>query len=252
MAEQMPEQILEFSTRDAYAGARARPGPALAALALALGALALQGCAAGKQSRGADAQFTQLQKMLPGHYDNEAQISSDARTGVAGAHAPVDLLILPANAALIGKATYYVRESAPDDPRRVLSQRIWVFGRAVDVHTKKPYIEQRIYLFKEPQRWLDVVDDPELLQSLLPADIQQLAGCELIWSKNGDDFEAHRQSQSCRPSSRSAGLLVEQRFELHENRLAMIQQQVGRDGLLELSGNEVEPFYLFDRRAAAN
>lgn len=248
----MLEHLSEISARGGRPGTRGRPGHALAVLALALAALALQGCAAGQASRGADAQFTQLQKLLPGHYDNEAQVSTDARTGVAGAHAPVDLLILPANAALIGKATYYVRESAPDDPRRVLSQRIWVFGRAVDVHTKKPYIEQRIYLLKEPQRWLDVVEDPELLQSLLPADIQQLAGCELIWSKSGTDFEAHRQSQACRPSSRSAGLLVEQRFELHENRLAMIQQQVGRDGLLELSGNEVEPFYLFDRRAAAN
>jgi hypothetical protein len=226
------------------------------ALALALANATLQGCAAGRGAEAGDAQFAQLQKELPGHYDNAAQISGDVRAGTAGAHAPLDLLILPANAALIGKAAYYVRQSAAGDSRRVLSQRLWVFGRAQDVHTKMPYIEQRIYVFKEPQRWLDVVDDPELLQSLLPADVQQLSGCELIWSKAGAkgsaDFVAHRQSDSCRPSSKSAGLLLEQRFELHENRLALIQQQVGPDGLLELSGSEVEPFYLFERRAAAN
>jgi hypothetical protein len=250
----MPEESL----RSRYSATQASAVRAGAPIVLAFGCLLLQGCASSRQSSAGDAQFTQLQKVLPGHYDNAAQVSADARTGAAGAHAPVDLLILPANAALIGKAAYYVRQSVTDDPRRVLSQRLWVFGRAVDVHTKAPYIEQRIYVFKEPQRWLDVMDEPELLQSLLPPDIQQLLGCELIWSKSGaggkasSDFEAHRQSQSCRPSAKYAGQLVEQRFELHENRLALIQQQIGPNGLLELSGNEVEPFYVFERRASAN
>jgi len=267
----MPEPALgpEYSGEYSMTRAAARtltprtltPG-ALLKGALLMGALLLQGCASGRGSASGDAQFAQLQKELPGHYDNAAQISADARAGAAGAHAPLDLLILPANAALIGKAAYYVRQTVGGDSRRVLSQRLWVFGRAVDVHTKTPYIEQRIYVFKEPLRWLDVVDDPELLQSLLPQDIQQLTGCELIWSradgndrgkgKGNSDFVAHRQSDSCRPSAKSAGLLLEQRFELHENRLALIQQQIGPDGLLELSGNDVEPFYLFERRAAAN
>jgi hypothetical protein len=261
----MPEELLRTRI------SRMRTGTAGAGglIVLLLGVIALQGCASERQANASDAQLALLQKILPGHYDNATQVSADARAGVAGAHAPVDLLILPANAALIGKATYYVRQSASDDPRRVLSQRLWVFGRAVDVHTKAPYLEQRIYVFKEPQRWLEVVDDPELLQSLLPPDIQQLLGCELIWSnagpkegdkaaggkthsKGGADFEAHRQSESCRPSAKYSGQLVEQRFELHDNRLALIQQQIGRDGLLELTGSEVEPFYLFDRRAAAN
>jgi hypothetical protein len=131
------------------------------------------------------------------------------------------------------------------------------------------HVEQRIYLFKEPQRWLDVSDAPELLQALMPEDLRQLSGCELLWSKVGgsdkagsdkagsdkagsdkvaSDYEAHRKSDSCHPASRSEGLLIEQRFELHGDRLSLIEQQVGPDGLVELSGSQVEPFYRFERR----
>jgi hypothetical protein len=216
------------------------------------GALGLSGCAGFTQARAEDAQFAALKKALPGHYDNASQVSADERAGRPGAHAAVDLLIMPADAAMIGTAVFYVRQSSTTDARRVLSQRIWVLGRAEDVHTKKPYTEQHLYVFKEPQRWLDVEDEPELLQSLLPQDLRQLTGCELLWSQSGADFEAHRKAESCRPAARSEGLLVEQRFELHGEHLALIQQQVGADGLLELSGSAVEPFYRFERRGGAN
>jgi CpeT/CpcT family (DUF1001) len=219
--------------------------PALAALAL--GGLWLGGCAGMKESRTEDAQFTALQKLLPGSYDNALQVRSDANKGAAGAHAAVELTIVRADAAMIGKAVFYVRQTAAHDPQRVLSQRIWVLGRAQELHTKVPHVEQHLYLFKEPQRWLDVADQPELLQALLPEDLRQLTGCELIWSKAGEDFEAHRKTDSCRPAARSEGLLLEQRFELHAGRLSLIEQQIGPDGLVELSGSEVEPFYRFER-----
>jgi hypothetical protein len=249
----MPEQHMR-------AGWRSFPGAAcLAALAaLALGALGLEGCASMKQSRAEDAQFTALQKLLPGRYDNASQVSADARAGAAGAHAAIELVIVRADADLIGKAVFYVRQSAANDPQRVLSQRIWVLGRAQEVRTKVSHVEQRIYLFKEPQRWLDVGDAPELLQALMPEDLRQLSGCELLWSKVGadkagsdkvaSDYEAHRKADSCHPASRSEGLLIEQRFELHGDRLSLIEQQVGPDGLVELSGSQVEPFYRFERR----
>ena len=85
----MPEQSIR-------ADRRWFPGTAcLAALmALALGALALGGCASMKQSRAEDAQFTSLQKLLPGRYDNASQVSADARAGAPGAHAAPDACVL--------------------------------------------------------------------------------------------------------------------------------------------------------------
>jgi len=80
--------------------------------------------------------MTLLQSRLPGRYDNVAQARAEARSGSGVTLPAIDLLIMPANAALIGKATFYVRETAAGDPQRVLSQYIWVFGRAIEVHRK--------------------------------------------------------------------------------------------------------------------
>src|SRR5665213_841060 len=195
--------------------------------ALALGALVLTGCAAHKTNKANEVVLEDLQKRLPGRYDNAAQAHSDVRTGVSEPHESLNLLIAPANAALIGKIAYYVRETAADDPRRVLSQRIWVLGHAEDLHTKTQLVEQHIYLFKEPQRWVHVGDNPELLQSLLPEDLQQLPGCELIWIRRDEVYEAHRKVENCSPAEKYEGLLLEQRMELRENKLSLAEQEVG-------------------------
>lgn len=224
----------------------------LAAMALTLGSLVLGGCAAQKSNKRNEVVLEDLQKRLPGRYDNEAQAHSDVRAGVNQPHESLNLLIAPANAALVGKIAYYVRETAADDPRRVLSQRIWVLGHAEDLHTKVQLVEQHIYLFKEPQRWVHVGDDPELLQSLMPEDLEQLPGCELLWIKHDEIYEAHRKVENCSPAEKYEGLLLEQRIQLHENQLSLAEQEVGPEGLLPLSPAQEDPFYRFVRRGAAN
>jgi CpeT/CpcT family (DUF1001) len=219
---------------------------------LALATLTLAGCAAHKANARDEKVLDELRTRLPGRYDNAAQAHADLRLGVNGPHESLNLLIAPANASLIGKIAYYVRESAGDDPNRVFSQRIWVLGHALDLHTKEPLVEQRIYLFKEPQRWVHVGENPELLQSLVPEDLQQLPGCELIWKKRESIFEAHRKSEDCSPAAKYEGLLLEQRIELRENQLALAAQQVGPEGLLPLSSAQEDPFYRFVRRGSAN
>jgi hypothetical protein len=221
-------------------------------LALFVGALACGGCAGQKVDKRTQVPLEELQRRLPGRYDNASQAHSDSQAGVSVPHEALSLLIAPANAALVGKAAYYVRETAADDPHRVLSQRIWVLGHAVDLHTKEPLVEQRIYLFKEPQRWLHVADEPELLQSLMPEDLQQMPGCDLIWKRRDSTFDAHRRTEDCSPAAASEGLLLEQRIELRENQLSMVVQQVGPDGLLPVSGAQEDPFYRFVRRGSAN
>lgn len=252
----MPEQFFEQWLMNTSSRA-VRVAPALALAIAALGALALSGCA-HEQSKRTQVPFEELQGRLAGRYDNTAQARSDLQSGVPDGHSALDLLIVPAHAAMIGPATYYVRQTAADDPRRVLSQRIWVLGHTKDLGKDKDkkahpeYIEQHIYVFKEPQRWVNVGNDPELLQSLEPEDLRQLAGCELLWSKDDSGFEAHRKSESCDPGSHSQGMLLEQRIQLRENKLELVEQQVGPDGLVALSGSQEDPFYRFVRRGDAN
>jgi hypothetical protein len=114
----MPEQHLHVG-RGSFAGVACLAGLA----ALAVSALGLEGCAGMAQSRAEDAQFTALQKLLPGRYDNASQVSADARAGAAGAHAAIELVIVRADADLIGKAVFYVRQSAANEPSWVARKR---------------------------------------------------------------------------------------------------------------------------------
>ncbi len=230
-------------------------GPLLAGSALALAACAQE------QTKPDDAAFVALQARLPGRYDNTAQVRAAA--GAPGAPAAIDLLIMPANAGMVGRAAYYVRETVAGDPHRLLSQYIWVFGRTVELPGKTPHahggkaakeqhLEEHIYLFKEPHRWTRVGEQPELLESLLPDDLLRLTGCELLWTQTESGFTAERHSTSCSPAVRSEGQLIEQRIELHDNQLSVLEQQVGADGLTDAPAGASDPYYRFIRRGAAN
>jgi len=230
----------------------------LAILAVALG---IVGCG-GEPTKPADDALAALQTRLPGRYDNAAQVRSDTRAGVAEAQPPIDLLIVNANAALIGKTTYYVRQTPSGNPRRVLSQYIWVFGRTVetramrddkDEHGKpKEYLEQHVYVFKEPQRWLRAGEQPEMLESLLPDDLQRLTGCELLWTRNDTGFTAERRTVNCEPESKSEGQLIEQKIELRDSHLSLLEQQISPDGLLAAPAGQSDPYYRFVRHGVSN
>lgn len=224
-------------------------------------ALTISGCSGEPTKPSSDA-LVELQARLPGRYDNAAQVRSDARAGMAQSQPPIDLLIVQANAALIGKTTYYVRQTPSGDPRRVLSQYIWVFGRTVEAHGKhdnkdehgkqKQYLEQHVYVFKEPQRWLRAGEQPEMLESLLPEDLQRLTGCELLWTRNDTGFTAERRTSNCVPESKSEGQLIEQKIELKDIHLSLLEQQISPEGLIAAPAGQSDPYYRFVRHGVAN
>jgi outer membrane murein-binding lipoprotein Lpp len=205
--------------------------------AVALAMLLLAGCSTGASKR--QVEFDTLVQKLPGQYDNLAQAQGDLR----GEHAAVALLIRPVNALTVGRIVFFVRETAADDPRRVLAQHIWTFEL-----DKKQRMVQTIYLFKEPQRWLHAVDDPYVIQSVLPDDLAALSGCELIWTKTESAFEASTKPDTCKVSAGAEGLLIEQSAELRGTELVLNEQLSGAGGSLQRSG-EAASSYRFQRRA---
>jgi hypothetical protein len=74
---------------------------------------------------------------LPGQYDNRAQARSDP----SGEHAAVALVIQPVNSMAIGQVVMFVRETAFDDPRRILAQHVWTF----ELDKKKEHMVQTVY-----------------------------------------------------------------------------------------------------------
>jgi hypothetical protein len=196
---------------------------------------ALAGCASEAAHRRSE--LAELMRRLPGEYANH----SHPQANVAAPEVGVDLLIAPMRSTVFGDNSFYVRESVADDPRRVLGQRIWLFAL-----NKDGQILQVIYLFKEPQRWLEAVDNPELLLALIPGDLSALSSCTLIWTKTGTEFDGSTKSKSCEPGKKAEGSLVEQAMVLNGDELDITERQTGADGRL-LASPDAAALYRFER-----
>jgi hypothetical protein len=207
-------------------------------IAAALALLLLAGCSTGATKH--EREFDKLLQGLPGQYDNRAQAKTDA----SGQHAAVALVINPVNALAVGKVVMFERETAIDDPRRILAQHIWTF----ELDKKNEHLVQSVYVFKEPLRWLHAVDDPYVLQSVLPDDLSVLSGCKLIWSKSDYGFAATTNAKDCRASAGAEGLLIEQSAELRGTDLLLNEQLSGPGGTLEGSADAASA-YRFERRS---
>ncbi|MBV8783113.1 MAG: hypothetical protein JOZ67_02890 [Gammaproteobacteria bacterium] len=156
----------------------------------ALMLLALGGCA--DQGKQREAELTDLLSWLQGSYDNRAQADADAQK--AG-HAPrerIALLVMPVYVPRVGKHVLYAQESAADDPRRVMSERLFSF----DIDEKRGIVGL-VFDFVEPRRWRDGQNNPEIFTSVVTQDVSP-SGCELLWHRAGQQFIANVDPKRCR------------------------------------------------------
>jgi CpeT/CpcT family (DUF1001) len=143
--------------------------------ALLTGALAmLAGCTDQEALRQAEIKDLALQ--LPGVYGNPKTV----------------LVIMNIFAPMMSGNLLFVRETAADDARRVISERIW----SIDVNANN-HIVATVYSFGQPDRWRNGVEDPDVFRSMLPDDVRQMAGCELIWEKTARGYTATSASPRC-------------------------------------------------------
>jgi len=208
--------------------------PAAACLALLL----LPVCASA--SKKSEQEFDKFMQALPGQYDNRTQAKNDP----SGAHAAVAVVINPVNSLALGKAVMFERETAADDPRRILAQHIWTF----EMDKKGEHLVQTVYVFKEPLRWLHATDDPYVLQSVLPDDLSPLSGCKLIWSKSDYGFAATTNALACKASAGAEGMLIWQSAEVRGTDLLVNEQLSGPDGSFEGTADSASS-YRFERRS---
>lgn len=200
--------------------------------------LVLAGC--GSQPRRSDVFVAEVAALLPGSYDNLAQ--SRAGTG----HAALRLMIAPVQAALLGERVYYVQEMAADDARRVLAQRLYVL-MPVEGQQRAVLLQAD---FAEPARWRDGHLKLDLFKSLLPEDVRPRSGCDLLITREGQQFIAIGRD-TCRVSAPGTGetLRVEQRMELDADGVALFERQ--RDAAGVPVRDDADPWYRFARRADA-
>jgi len=79
------------------------------------------------QTKVHETELVELLAVLPGHYDNTAQVEADARNHLSTPHDAVALTITKVYTPRLGHHTYYAQESAADDPRRVFSEKMYSF-----------------------------------------------------------------------------------------------------------------------------
>lgn len=189
-----------------------------------------------------EAALNELVALLPGSYDNIAQARSMPD------HSSLRLVIAPVQAPLVGDHVFYMQEMAGNDPRRVLTQRLYI----VDSVPDSEFSAMRQLDFTEPTRWRDGQLNRDLFRSLILTDLRPQAGCDLLWKRTDTGFSATNNPQTCRATSRetSETLKVEQRMEVDSDGVEFFEQR--RDALGAIvQGTEADPRYRFSRRADA-
>jgi CpeT/CpcT family (DUF1001) len=213
--------------------------------ALAIGALAaaiaLAGCASQKSAQ--EQQLKLLVAALPGEYDNNAQVQADARTGVQPAHSPLALTVYKFKNPLIGENVLYIAERANAAGRPLVFQQVWAL--AMDGTGK---IVQVVYRFRDPQRWHNIMQTPDLFEALQFEDLQPMGGCQVIWMVVPRGFEGQNGRGDCRRRDADNGQsdVVWQRLEQHGAELAIAELHYDSGGQL-VGSVASDPFNRFLR-----
>ena len=162
--------------------------------ALALGGLAALlalggGCASEQREREDD--LGEMLSWFPGHYDNKEQVAQDEKNGVHPAHVPIALIIIPVQTPRLGHHVFFAEETAADDPKRVMSERMFSF----DIDEKRGIVGI-MYDFVDSRRWRDGQLNPDIFTVVMAEDVVP-AGCEFIWKKSGESYVAGYDAKHC-------------------------------------------------------
>jgi hypothetical protein len=200
-------------------GKRAAPARA-AVLAVTAGfaaAAALLGACAHRGSKPTESEMLGLLALLPGRYDNSAQVELDTRTGIRPVHDAIVLVIKRVLTPRLGHNVYYAQEMAADDPLRVFSQKMYSFQ-----YDEKRGTVETVYEFVDPRRWRDGQQNPDLFTSVETEDVEA-EGCAIVWKKTPTGFVGNHDGKICpeSPAARielSVGTLTIGDYKLRKSR----------------------------------
>jgi hypothetical protein len=214
----------------------------LRASLLLLAACAMLASCASELKR-AEANPTELEAWLPGHYDNVEQAQGDAKQGRTP-HAAQALSIVAIHIPTFGDHVFYLQESAADDPRRVTTQRL------ISFQAVKEGVLETLYTLPQPGRWRDGHLNPDLFKGMMYNDAIPLAGCDVLWKKDGMRFVGANPTGGCRATmpALGGGVRLQIRAELSVDELSLAEQAFNAGGQL-VQGDATEPFYRYRKRA---
>ncbi|MBS0417371.1 MAG: chromophore lyase CpcT/CpeT [Proteobacteria bacterium] len=211
-------------------------------LSFVLASMIFAGSAGSKEPK-AEIEILDLIQMFPGHWDNTAQVQAEAAKG-APQHEAIVLDIVPIDAIMLGDHVFYVQESIAGDPRRVLGQKVVMFG------VVKKKIIQTDFALTEPNRWRNGQNNPDLFKGIMTADVRSIKGCSLSWKRTeSGDFAGANEAKTCHNRIAGAGVAaIDLKAELSPTEYATAEQAVDRSGH-PLSKPQGDLFYRFRRQS---
>jgi hypothetical protein len=212
------------------------------ALVLAMACLALTGCASTDEKP--DATMQELVLMFPGHYDNSAQVEADIAHGVQPPHDALTLDIVPIEAIMIGENAFYVQESITGDPKRIVGQKVVMFG------VVRKDVVQTDFALNDSFRWRNGQLNPELFKGLMVQDMHSVKGCSLRWKRSEGHFVGANEPKTCHGRAGGAGGIaqIQSRAELGPLEYSTAELAFDRPGHLA-QGRQDEPFYRFRKQS---
>jgi CpeT/CpcT family (DUF1001) len=160
-----------------------------------LWAVALSLCGTGAFANDVD--IADLVRMWSGVHDSAVQVILDDHSPQAAA-ADVSRLrtvIEPVDLAWLGPSVLYLEETlhdVPGAPRRQVLLRL-----SVDAQLRPQRIRVRQFTFKDPGQWRGFFADPQAQRVLRRTDIETLPGCDLLLSRDGDQFHGSTLGRGC-------------------------------------------------------
>lgn len=137
-----------------------------------------------------------LFKMWPGDYDNQEQVSFDARArGEAVADQPrVHGVVRAIDLPSLGEYVLYSEEREGDDPAKTRLRQIYVLSADEEARA----VRVKSYAFKAPQRWRSVVGPEDSLAKVRARDLVFLEGCDILLRRDGESHAGAMEEASCR------------------------------------------------------
>jgi hypothetical protein len=173
-----------------------RPGFAAVALGLCMGTALAAGPAA-KVTPETSPEITELMQRWSGLHDTAVQVFLDDHSPQAAAAdvARLRTVVAPVELPWLGQTVLYLEETlhdVPGAPRRQVLLRL-----SVDSQLRPQRIRVRQFTFKDPGQWRGLFADPQAQQALRRTDLATLPGCDLLLTRDGDQFHGGTLGRGC-------------------------------------------------------
>jgi hypothetical protein len=102
------------------------------------------------------------------------------------------LTIERVSSPMISWHVFYAEERDADGIR--IAQQLL----SLEIAQDKKSIVERSFAFKEPRRWQDGLERPDIFKAIILDDLIVASGCEIFWFRDKDGFVGHTTPHQCR------------------------------------------------------